>query len=308
MVDWQYDVLFWFSAVSLGAITIGIVVFSHIYARKKKGERTAYIEGHTPTEVGVSIGLFVAVMAIFYWGWIGYKEMRTMPTDALEINVVGRQWQWEFQYANGRKLTNEFTIPLGKKVKLLMTSADVIHSLFIPNFRVKQDVLPNMYTALWFEPTMAGVHDLFCAEYCGTAHSKMLAKVTVMPPEEYERWQLDWELAALKEATEEKAKPKEASAAPAEQGKQLFTAKGCPACHTVDGNKGVGPTLAQVFGRQEEMQDGMTVTVDENYIRESLTEPQAKVVKGFQPIMPTYKGQLKDEEFTALIEYLKGLK
>lgn len=313
MFEHLYDFIFWISTVSFVVIVLLLVVFTHRYSRKRKGEVTPYIEGHTPTEAGVSIGLFILVMVIFYWGYIDYTKMRAMPSDALEINVMARQWAWEFQYPNGRK-SAELVLPKARKVKMIMTSQDVIHSLFIPNFRVKQDIVPGMYTTVWFEPTAVGINDIFCAEYCGTAHSQMLAKVKVLEPADYDTWQLDWELQSLKGALEgalegASASPAEAAPRPlAEQGKVLYEAKGCPACHSIDGSKKIGPSHWQLIGRVEEMTDGSRVTVDENNIRESIMEPQAKVVKGYDPIMPTYKGQLKDEEITALIEYLKSLK
>lgn len=312
-VDHLYDFIFWISTVSFIVIVLGLIVFTHRYARKKRGEQTPYIEGHTPTEIGVSAGLFVLVMAIFYWGYVDYVTMRTMPSNALEINVTARQWAWEFQYANGRKLANAFTVPLGHKVKLIMTSNDVLHSLFIPNFRVKQDILPNAYTSVWFEATQLGTHDVFCAEYCGTAHSQMLATVTVADPAQYQQWQTAWELEGLRSAADAGRRTQDAgrdstTEPPAERGKALFTDTGCPACHSVTGSKGIGPSLARLFGREEVLTDGSKITVDENYVRESLTDPQARLVKDFAPVMPTYKGQLKDEEIMALIEYLKSLK
>ena len=239
----------------------------------------------------------ILLIVIFVYGFVVYKEMRTPPKDALEINVMGKQWLWQFKYNNGKTTLNELYVPEGRPVKLVMISDDVLHSLFVPAFRVKQDLVGGMYTYLWFTPTKTGTYDLFCTEYCGTGHSAMLGKVIVMNPEEYEKWE--------KGEKEEKVV---AEISPVELGKQLFTQRGCNACHSIDGSPLVGPSFKGVFGRKQTLQDGQEITVDENYTRESLSEPQAKIVKGFQPVMPSFKGMLSDEEISAIIAYLKTLK
>ncbi|MBI4237046.1 MAG: cytochrome c oxidase subunit II [Deltaproteobacteria bacterium] len=322
-VDRLYDFIFWLSVVSFLAIVLMMVVFVAKYIRRREGEATPYIEGHTPTEIGVSAGLFVLVMIIFYWGYRDYMQMRTPPAGAMEINVTGRQWEWEFQYQNGRVVARQgseppvFVLPRGQNVKLILQSKDVIHSFYIPEFRVKQDVVPGMYTFLWFEPTAVGEYTVYCAEFCGTDHSRMLARARVVEPADYETWQREWELAGVKSAWERQANAaatKSAAAKPtgpetiADQGKALFATKACSACHSVDGVSGAGPTLKAVFGHDVALADGSTVKADENYLRRSLMEPAAQVVKGFNGgVMPTFQGQLKDAEVTALIEYIKTL-
>jgi len=302
--DRFYSFIFWTSFVSFVIIVIGLVWFVIAYRQKKgEGERkTPYITGHGPTEAVWSISLFILVMVIFFWGWVDYRKIIKMPDNALEINVIGKQWVWDFWYLNGRHETNELVVPKGRKVKLLMSSSDVIHSFFVPEFRLKNDVVPGSYTTLWFEATQTGEFQVLCAEYCGTAHSTMLATLKVVEPEEYEQWQRDWKVAQAKGPVEL------TPSGLIDQGKKLFTTKGCNACHTVTGQKLIGPTMKGNFGSVSEMSDGSKVTVDEKYLRESLMDPQAKLVKGYPPVMPTFRGQLTDEETNALIAYIKSLK
>lgn len=296
-VDDLFNFILLTSLISFAIIVFGKLIFLIRFWRRRKPEHlTPYITGHTKTEISVAVVLTIWVMVIFYYGWIEYKKLRAAPTDSMEIYVTGKQWLWEIQYPDGRSLTNELVVPKDKPVKLIMTSKDVLHSFFVPNFRVKQDVIPNAYTSLWFQATQTGEHPIYCAEYCGAAHSGMLGKVKVLEPEEFEAWQLAEYLGETKPT------------AAAESGKDLFTAKGCQACHSTDGSQGLGPTQQGIFGHEVELADGTQVTADENYLRESIMEPANKVVKGFQPIMPTFKGQLSDEEINALIAFIKSLK
>ncbi len=294
-IDSLYNFIFWISLISFVGVVAAMVYFIIRYHRSRWDPfKTPYITGHSAMETSVSVGLFILVMVIFAWGWKDYKKIVSPPQNSLEISVLGHQWFWEFEYANGKKLTNELVVPKGRPVKLIMSSADVIHSFFVPNFRLKQDLVPGTYTTLWFQATQTGEHPVFCAEYCGTGHSKMLAKVKVVEPTEYARW--------------EKEEKKEKGLNPAEVGKELFTKKGCNVCHTVTGQALIGPSLLGIFGKNEELADGKKIQVDENYLRESLMQPQAKLVKGFPPVMPTFQGTLTDEEVNAVIAYIKSLK
>ena len=295
-VDSLYDFIMITSVISFVIIVAGMLYFMLRYRRKSEQDKTAYIEGHTPTEIGVIVVLFVWVMVIFVWGYVDYRKMIHAPSGALEINVIGRQWQWEIEYPNGKKALNEIRVPKGQPVKLILTSSDVLHSFYIPNFRLKQDAVPGMYTTLWFEATETGRQQVFCAEYCGTAHSKMFAVLIVMEPEEYQNWLEGW------------SPETQAASNPATRGKELYQSRGCVACHSLDGSAVVGPSFLGVFGTEKILADGSKVSADENYIRESLMEPQAKLVKGFAPVMPTYKGQLSDEEVNVLLAFIKGLK
>ncbi len=309
-VDLLYDFIYWISLISFIGIVGALVYFIFKYHRKRSdSENTPYIEGHPLLEGSVMFGLFVIVMVIFYWGWMDYKKMLTPPPNSLEINITGRQWMWEFEYQNGHKMLNEVVIPKGLPVKFMMTSSDVLHSFFVPDFRIKQDLVPGAYTKLWVNPTELGEYQVMCAEYCGTSHSAMLAKVKVVEPEEYEKWQKKWEWEKRLGVSSVEATPSKPSAteSPVERGQKLFTAKGCNACHTITGAALVGPSVKGIFGHEVELENGKKVTADENYIRESIMDPALKLVKGFQPVMPTFKGTLSDDEINSLVIYIKSL-
>ncbi len=296
----KVDAVIWFitviSLVFFILISIFLVYFAIRYRRRQENEETPYITGSHVLETIWTIIPSILLIVIFVYGFVVYKDMRTPPEDSLEVTVIGRQWLWQFKYNNGKTTLNELYIPEGRPIKLVMTSEDVLHSFFVPAFRVKQDLVGGMYTYLWFTPTKNGTYELFCAEYCGTGHSAMLGKVIVMSPQEYEKWE---------KGEEEKAV---ASLPPAELGKQLYTQRGCNACHSIDGSTLVGPTWKGLYGHEVVMQDGTKVTADENYIREAILEPQAKMVKGFGPVMPSFKGVISDDEITDLIAYIKTLK
>jgi cytochrome c oxidase subunit 2 len=231
----------------------------------------------------------VLTMVMFLWGADAYFDLRTMPTDAIELTVVGKQWMWKIQHPQGRSEINELHVPVGQPVLLKMISEDVIHSFFVPAFRVKMDVLPGRYTSLWFTATELGEYHLFCAEYCGTEHADMRGRVYVMQPSEYADW-----LAGGAEQP------------PATAGEELFTRLRCNTCH-FQGGQARAPALENLFGQPVKLATGEIVTADEAYIRESVLNPTAKVVAGFQPIMPTFQGQISEEQIFHLIEYIKSL-
>ena len=296
----KVDAVIWFitviSLVFFILISIFLVYFAIRYRRRQENEETPYITGSHVLETIWTIIPSILLIVIFVYGFVVYKDMRTPPEDSLEVTVIGRQWLWQFKYNNGKTTLNELYIPEGRPIKLVMTSEDVLHSFFVPAFRVKQDLVGGMYTYLWFTPTKNGTYELFCTEYCGTGHSAMLGKVIVMSPQEYEKWE---------KGEEEKAV---ASLPPAELGKQLYTQRGCNACHSIDGSSLVGPTWKGLYGHEVVLQDGTKVTADENYIREAILEPQAKMVRGFGPVMPSFKGVISDDEISDLIAYIKTLK
>jgi len=296
----KVDAVIWFitviSLVFFILVSIFLVYFAIRYRRRQENEETPYITGSHVLETIWTIIPSILLIVIFVYGFVVYKDMRTPPEDSLEVTVIGRQWLWQFKYNNGKTTLNELYIPEGRPIKLVMTSEDVLHSFFVPAFRVKQDLVGGMYTYLWFTPTKTGTYELYCTEYCGTGHSTMLGKVIVMSPQEYEKWE---------KGEEEKAV---ASLPPAELGKQLYTQRGCNACHSIDGSSLVGPTWKGLYGHEVVLQDGTKVTADENYIREAILEPQAKMVKGFGPVMPSFKGVISDDEISDLIAYIKTLK
>jgi cytochrome c oxidase subunit II len=290
----RVDALFYFLvAVTVffaALIFFMIVVFAVKYRRRSEDERPRPIEGNFWLEIlwsAIPLGL---TMVMFVWGAIIYFDIYNPPDDALEISVVGRQWMWKAQHPTGQSEINELHVPVGQAVKLTMTSEDVIHDVFLPAFRVKQDVLPGRYTTLWFQATKAGEYPLFCSQYCGTQHSGMVGRVVVLEPAEFEKW-LSGGATGLSMI---------------DQGASLFKRFGCETCHGAGGTS-QGPSLAGLFGKTVKLQGGTTVTADENYIRESILDPRAKIVAGYQPIMPTFKGLVSEEGLLQLIAYIKSL-
>lgn len=271
------------------AIFAAIVIFAIQY-RRRKGVLAEQIEGSTALEVTWSIiplGIFIV---IFLWGAVIFFKERTPPRGATEVYVVAKQWMWKLQHEEGQREINELHVPVGRDVKMILTSQDVIHSFYVPAFRIKQDVLPGRYTTTWFHPTKAGTYHLFCAEYCGSQHSGMIGQVVVMEPAQYESW----------------LSGGGASGTMASNGQNLFQQLGCSTCHRSD-TQGRGPDLAGLFGKPVQLEDGRVVTADENYIRESILTPGAKIVSGFKPIMPVFQGLVNEEQVNALVAYVKSL-
>jgi cytochrome c oxidase subunit II len=292
-VDALYDFIYWSSVVMMVPTIAAMLYFAIKYRESKNKEPVPYIHGHAIFEWSVSVVLSIVFVVMFLWGLVGFREFYNVPEGAYEINVIGQQWLWQFQYANG-KTSNELYVPHGQPVKLIMTSRDVIHGFFVPNFRIKYHVVPGMYTSVWFTTTKLGDHDIFCTQYCGTAHSDMITKVKVLEPEQFKAW--------LRGGDPEKVSL-------ASVGQRLFKQRNCIACHTVDGSPGkVAPSVRGLFGRPVVLADGKQVVADENYIRESITNPLGKVVKGFRPIMPTFKGLLSEDDLNSLVAYMKSLK
>jgi len=263
--------------------------------RYRRGHKEGVGPSHSlPLELTWSIIPLILVIAMFLWGFKGFMTLSRAPGNAETINVTARKWSWNFEYGNGQRLTNELHVEVNKPYKLVMTSEDVIHSFYVPSFRNKMDVIPGRYTTFWFEATQTGEHQVFCTEYCGDGHSDMLAKIHVHTPEDFAKWQKESQV-------EDTTTPLP------ELGAKLYNSRACFTCHSTDGSAKVGPSFKGLFGKQEQLADGTTVTVDEEYLRESMLQPNAKVVQGFQPVMPTYQGQLTDREISGLIEYIKTL-
>ena len=285
--------------------TIGAAIyFAFRYKRKREGEETPYLPHNYLIEF-TSIFFVTVVVAIMWWrGWSDYYyDIQPKPNE-YEINVIGQQWSWQIQYAHGKNLVNELYIPVNRPVHLIMTAKDVLHSFFVPAFRVKQDTVPGQFTSLRFTATKTGVFDLFCAEYCGTSHSGMIGHVTVLSQEDFQKW-VD---GTYKKPAADALAKEPAKLSMAEQGAALYRTRQCITCHTVDGNRLVGPSFKGIFGSERELVNGSKVVADENYVRESLMDPMKKVVKGYPPAMPTYRGMLSDEEVNQLVAYLKSLK
>lgn len=274
--------------VSIG-IVIAIFLFMVKYKRRHKGEIPEQIEGAMILEITWSVIPLIICIGIFAWGAKLYYQMYSAPKEALEIFVTGKQWMWRAQHPDGQREINALHVPVGRRVKLTMTSEDVLHSYFIPAFRTKADVVPGRYTTTWFEATKPGTYHLFCTEYCGTKHSGMIGTVTAMEPGEYQLW--------LSGGTNEP---------PAVVGERLFSSLGCNTCHSADG-KGRGPKLAELYGKQVKLNNGTSVTFDDTYIRESILDPAAKVVENYQLIMPSFRGQVSEEQIAQIIAYLKSI-
>jgi cytochrome c oxidase subunit II len=291
-VDQLYAFLVWASLISCVLVIGGMMLFAYKYRRKSDNDKTAYIEHNITLEFLWSFIPFVIFMIVFGWGWWVYHDMRSMPKNAFEIHVVGQKWYWDFQYKSGRKTSGEFYAPLGEPVKLIMSSRDVIHSFYIPGMRIKQDVVPGRYSALWFQAEKPGTYQVFCTEYCGDGHSAMLAKVHVMPRKDFDSWLQNDPYKGLSVA---------------QVGEKVFAAK-CVACHNVTAEKKVGPGFAGLFGKEREFESGEKLVVDENYLRESILVPGAKIVKGYPNAMTVFQGQISEEELRGVIEYIKGLK
>jgi cytochrome c oxidase subunit II len=291
----RVDALYLFLVALTAVFTIGIavmvVVFMIKYKRRSPDSVGARIHGGMILEITWSVVPLVISLGIFVWAAQIFFAISRPPAETMNIYVVGKQWMWKFQHLDGQREINEVHVPVGRKVKMIMTSEDVIHDLFFPSFRVKADVIPGRYSHLWFEATKAGEYHMFCAEYCGTKHSGMIGRVVVMEPDDYQAW--------LSGGAQEGSL--------ASAGEKLFQDLACNTCHRPDA-QGRGPVLQNLFGQQVSLQSGEVVIVDEAYLRESILAPSAKVTAGFQPIMPTFQGLVSEEGLLQLIEYVKSLK
>lgn len=287
-------VYFFLVAVSLFFFFLicSLITFFAIRYRKRSDEdRPVAVHGSLSLELLWTIVPFCLSMVMFGWGAVLYFDLYSPPADSMNIYVVGKQWMWKLQHPEGNREINELHVPVDTNVRLIMTSEDVIHSFYIPAFRIKMDVLPGRYTSAWFRATKVGTYHLFCAEYCGTKHSEMVGSVHVMDPVDYEEW--------LNRASG-------SVLSMVETGEQLYTQLGCGTCHEqVDGAR--GPSLAGLFGQEVELFTGETVIADDAYLRRSILEPASEIVAGYGPLMPTYKGQVNEEDLLRLIAYIKSL-
>lgn len=267
-------------------IFVLIVWFSLRYRRKSENEIPERIEGSILLEIVWMVIPFGLLLVMFVWGSKLFLDMKRPPTRALQIDVIGKQWMWKIQHPGGQREIDALHVPTGVPIKLIMTSQDVIHDFFVPAFRIKQDVLPGSFVTEWFIATKPGNYHLFCSEYCGTSHSRMVGTVTVMTPEDYQSW-----LAGV--VPDER---------PARAGERLFNSYGCIQCHGK-----IAPTMAGLYNSKVPLSDGTTVVADEEYLRESILAPAAKIVAGYAPVMPSYSGRLSDEQVFQLIAYIKEL-
>jgi cytochrome c oxidase subunit 2 len=288
-VDLLYFYLLSVSAFFTLAIW-AVVLFYAVRYRRSKHPVPEPIEGSTRLEVAWTVIPLIISLSMFVWGASLFFSMNRPPRGALEIYAVGKQWMWKFEHVGGQREINELHVPVGRDVRLNMISQDVIHSFYVPAFRVKQDVLPGRYTTIWFHATKVGRYHLFCAEYCGTKHSGMIGWVEVMEPAQYQSW----------------LSGGAAGGSLAASGEKLFRDLSCNTCHSAESGAR-GPDLAGLFGRPVELEGKSAVVADETYLRESIVDPRTKLVKGFQPIMPTFQGQISEEGLLQLVAYLKSL-
>ncbi len=296
--SWAVDNVFYFVlylSYFFFALILSVLVLFVVRYRRRPGVEAVKTASHsTILEAVWSLIPVVLVIVMFYVGFVGYVELRSPPERAYEILVTAKKWSWLFTYPDGTMAT-DLHVPVGEPVRLMMQSDDVIHSLSIPAFRVKMDVVPGRYTRTWFQARQPGKFDLYCTEYCGTGHSDMLASVVAHERQDFDAW--------LVKAGDILGN----SATPVEAGEKLFRLHGCGSCHSTDGTPRVGPSLKGIFGQSHRFVDGTNAVVDETYVRQSVLEPGAKVREGYKNQMPTYKGRMSDAEITALIQYLKSL-
>lgn len=292
-LSWKVDAIyFYLSGVTLffTLLISAILIFFVIrYRRRTPYEIPRPIAGSHKLETLWTVIPFLIAMTIFGWSAKVYYEQFTPPQNAIEVYVVGKQWMWKIQHSTGQREINELHVPVGKKIKLIMTTEDVIHDFFVPAFRMKADVVPGKYTTQWFEATKTGTYHLFCAEYCGMNHSGMIGSIIVMESREFDNW----------------LSGNVSNTTPAAAGQQLYQTLGCASCHGASLEGGRGPTLAGLFGRQTQLTGGQTVRADEGYIRESIMNPHAKLVDGFGPIMPTFQGQITEDQLVQLLAFIK---
>lgn len=290
-VDGVYFLLVGLSVFFAVLVFFFIFLFAIRYRRGTTADRSGLVFESAKLEFFWSFVPLLLALTVFVIQAMAYFNLYRPPIDALEIYIVGKQWMWKAQHPEGQDEINELHVPVNRPVRLIMTSQDVIHSFFIPAFRVKQDVLPGRYTSMWFEATEPGTYHLFCTEFCGTDHAEMGGSVIVMPEAEYQQWLTG-----------------DSGNVPlAEAGAAQFQQLGCVTCHQAD-EQGRGPSLVGVFGEEVELEGGQTVTADEEYLRESIVNPRAKIVAGYPSIMPTYQGQISDEGLQQIVAYLKSLK
>ena len=274
-----------------GAVTIAIIWFFFRYHRKHGKEVGVPLHGDSRLETLWIVVPLILAMVMFGWGAVIFVDYRHVPPDTLDIYMIGKQWMWKVQQPNGIREINELHVPVGRNVRIILASEDVIHDFYVPAFRVKMDVVPGRYNTMWFRPTKPGRYHFFCSQYCGTNHAIMGGWVTVMEPSDYAAWLTG---ASMGEAS------------PLASGEKLFTEKACITCHVANGT-GRAPSLNGLYGAHVLLADGSTVPADDAYIRESILLPAAKIVAGYQPLMPTFQGQLTEEQVIALTAYIKSL-
>ena len=310
----QVDQLHYFviitTLVMSTAVGLTALFFFVRFRRRSATQTTRHLQPPAWVEA-----LFIAVPLGFFLAWVyrGYHDfllLTTPPSNSMDVYVMAKQWMWKFSYPDGPNSAGVLRVPANRPVRLLLTSRDVIHSFFVPAFRIKRDALPGRYTETWFEALEPGHYPVYCAEFCGTNHSNMLAEVVVMRPEEFDSWLVEQRRGRVAQQDGSQTPDEDLSALtnPIRQGEQLAVRYGCFKCHTVDGSPHIGPTWLDLYLRREALEGGGTVIADEPYMTESMMDPLAKVVRGFNPVMPSFKGRLSGPEAAAIVEFIKSLR
>jgi cytochrome c oxidase subunit 2 len=293
-IAWQVDALYAFLlvlTVVFCLLVFGmVIIFAIKYRRRSEDEQPEQTHGNLVLELSWTIIPLFLSLFVFLLGADVFFRLQRPPSDPLEVYAVGKQWMWKIQHESGKREINTLHVPKGQPVRLTMTSEDVIHDFFIPAFRVKNDVLPGRYTTLWFEATQTGEFHLFCAEYCGTQHSGMIGKVIVLEPADYH----DWLMGAS------------SGESMVEAGERQFQKLGCETCHKSTAT-GRGPSLVGLYDKPVTLSNGQEIVVDSDYIRESILLPRAKIVAGYEPIMPTFEGQISEQSLLQIASYIKSL-
>lgn len=288
----EIDAVFYFVLWTSTVIFVGVVGFMVYYAwkyrRRSKADRPIDVKPNKWLELSWVVIPTILVMVVFWWGMIGFLSAGIPPAHAYQINVYAAKWRWDFVYPNGKRSTGDLVVPVGHPVKLLMTSTDVIHSFFVPAFRVKKDVVPNRYTSVWFEVKEPGEYQVFCAEFCGRLHAEMYARVIALPPAEFNAWVREIE---------------DPDVPLVEFGEMLFAQQGCQACHSIDGTSLIGPTVYRTWGQPRPQTDGTRPIMDADYVIESIVNPMARITEGYQPVMPPYP-HLTERQLQALVAYI----
>jgi len=286
------DALYFFliGMTLVGLLLVAVLVFGFsIRYRKARHPVAIQVEGSTLLEATWTIIPLAIFLVVFVWGALLYFRIYNPPTNAMNIYVVGKQWMWKAEHPGGQHEINALHVPVGRPVQLTMISMDVFHSFAIPDFRVKREVIPGRYSTVWFQATEPGTYHIFCTQYCGTKHSGMIGEITVMKPEEYEKWTQD----------------STSGTSLAQNGERLFASMGCNQCH--NGTAAArGPSLAGVYGSKLELANGSQVLVNDAYLRDSILNPSQHVTAGYAPIMPTYQGQISEDGLIDLVEYIKS--
>ncbi len=286
-----------------------LMIFFIIKYNKKRHKKAENIHGNTTLEIVWTVIPTIIVLFMFYFGWKGFNFIRTVPENSMTVSVTARMWSWLFEYENGIQ-TDTLYVPVNKPVKLILKSQDVIHSFFIPAFRIKEDAVPGMENYLWFEANEGGRYDVLCAEYCGLRHAYMYTKVVALPQNEYDSWYAKMEAGIKSDITPDSATASELAEKPALVGEKLLRTKGCIACHSTDGSAMIGPTFKDLFAKEQVVlvdNQEKTIKVDDEYLRRSILKPNMEVVKGYNALMPSQEGQISEEELVAIIQHLKEL-